>query len=206
MSSPPHGQRLAELAGLSPAYFGMVMATGIVSLAADLLLMPGIAQALFRLNIVVYAVLWILNTGAQWHMLPQCYPNYKTVHRRFQQWCEREILREILTQLANALREQGEIGREIFVLQSGRVQISKRVRDLEQVLAEIAGAEELLHEEFLGTLAEVFELCRRERVGGHVLDGLVDRHRLALDLDLGAGVERLLPRVKGLLQCSFYPG
>src|SRR5262245_66089915 len=22
--------------------------------------------------------------GAQWHMLPQSYPNYKTVHRRFQ--------------------------------------------------------------------------------------------------------------------------
>ena len=33
---------------------------------------------------VLEAVLWILNTGAQWHMLPQCYPNYKTVHRRFQ--------------------------------------------------------------------------------------------------------------------------
>ncbi len=51
---------LAELAGMSPAYFGMVMATGIVSLAAHLLGMPGIAQALFQLNIVVYAVLWIL--------------------------------------------------------------------------------------------------------------------------------------------------
>ena len=44
---------------------------------------------------VLEAVLWILNTGAQWHMLPQCYPNYKTVHRRFQQWCEREILRAV---------------------------------------------------------------------------------------------------------------
>ena len=28
---------------------------------------------------VLEAVLWILNTGAQWHMLPQSYPNYKTV-------------------------------------------------------------------------------------------------------------------------------
>ena len=65
---------------------------------------------------VLDAALWILNTGAQWHMLPQCYPNYKTVHRRFQQWCEREVLREILTQLANALREQGEIDeRECFI-------------------------------------------------------------------------------------------
>src|SRR5215470_8681216 len=32
---------------------------------------------------VMEAVLWSLNTGAQWHMLPQGYPNYKTVHRRF---------------------------------------------------------------------------------------------------------------------------
>jgi len=58
---------------------------------------------------VLEAVLWILNTGAQWHMLPQSYPNYKTVHRRFQQWCERQILRDVLTKLANTLREQGEI-------------------------------------------------------------------------------------------------
>src|SRR3974390_1382211 len=35
---------------------------------------------------VLEAVLWILNTGAQWHMLPQSYPNYKSVHRRFQAW------------------------------------------------------------------------------------------------------------------------
>jgi tellurite resistance protein TehA-like permease len=49
-----------DLAGLSPAYFGMVMATGIVSLAAFLLDLAGIAQALFRLNIAVYAVLWLL--------------------------------------------------------------------------------------------------------------------------------------------------
>ena len=45
---------------------------------------------------VLEAVLWILNTGAQWQMLPQGYPNYKTVHRRFQQWCDQEILRAVL--------------------------------------------------------------------------------------------------------------
>jgi transposase len=65
---------------------------------------------------VLEAVLWILNTGAQWQMLPQCYPNYKTVHRRFQQWCEREILRGILVDLANELRDRGEIDeRECFI-------------------------------------------------------------------------------------------
>ncbi len=58
---------------------------------------------------VLDAVLWILNTGAQWQMLPQCYPNYKTVHRRFQQWCRSEVLREVLTALANTLREQRDI-------------------------------------------------------------------------------------------------
>jgi len=51
---------LAGLAGMSPAYFGMVMATGIVSLAAHLLLMPRIAQALFQLNVVIYLALCIL--------------------------------------------------------------------------------------------------------------------------------------------------
>ena len=58
---------------------------------------------------VLEAVLWILNTGAQWHMLPQWYPNYKTVHRRFQQWCRNEVLRAILTDLANALRDEGAL-------------------------------------------------------------------------------------------------
>jgi transposase len=42
-------------------------------------------------------------------MLPQGYPNYKTVHRRFQQWCREETLRKVLTDLANTLREEGEI-------------------------------------------------------------------------------------------------
>ena len=61
---------------------------------------------------VLEVVLWILNTGAQWHMLPQSYPNYKTVHRRFQQWCREEVLRHVLTDLANTLREQGQIDEE----------------------------------------------------------------------------------------------
>ena len=56
---------------------------------------------------VLEAVLWILNTGAEWHMLPQSYPNYKTVHRRFQTWCCNEILRRVLTDVANELRDKG---------------------------------------------------------------------------------------------------
>ena len=61
-------------------------------------------------------VLWILNTGAQWHMLPQCYPNYKTVHRRFQQRCRNDVLHNVLTDLANTLRDEGAVDeRECFI-------------------------------------------------------------------------------------------
>src|SRR5262245_1554384 len=51
---------------------------------------------------VFEAVLWILNTGAQWHMLPQSYPNYKSVHRRFQTWCRDEVLRRVLMDVAKS--------------------------------------------------------------------------------------------------------
>lgn len=46
---------------LAPSYFGMVMATGIVSNAAWLLDMHLVARALFGLNMVAYAVLWACN-------------------------------------------------------------------------------------------------------------------------------------------------
>ena len=46
---------------LTPAYFGLVMATGIVSVAAHQLALEAIAQALFALNIAFYLALWALN-------------------------------------------------------------------------------------------------------------------------------------------------
>jgi tellurite resistance protein TehA-like permease len=49
------------LEGLSPAYFGMVMATGIVSVAGHQLGYAGTAQTLFLLNILLYIALWALN-------------------------------------------------------------------------------------------------------------------------------------------------
>lgn len=49
-------------------------------------------------------------------MLPQCHPNYKTVHRRFQQWCRSEVLRNIITELSNTLRDEGVLDkRESFI-------------------------------------------------------------------------------------------
>ncbi|MDD5324518.1 MAG: tellurite resistance/C4-dicarboxylate transporter family protein [Polaromonas sp.] len=51
---------LAHLSDMSPAYFGMAMATGIVSLAAHRLGMPGLALVLFQLNVAIYGALWLL--------------------------------------------------------------------------------------------------------------------------------------------------
>ncbi len=58
-SLPPGGWR-AGLADLSPAYFGLVMATGIVSLGASMMGRPLIAQTLLYLNVVQYVVLCVL--------------------------------------------------------------------------------------------------------------------------------------------------
>lgn len=46
---------------LSPAYFAMVMATGIVSIASHMLGMSGIGYALFWLNVLAYGVLCVLS-------------------------------------------------------------------------------------------------------------------------------------------------
>lgn len=60
-SHPVAAPSTTGLTGLSPAYFGMVMATGIVSIAAHLLGHPLLARALFALNLVTFAVLCLLD-------------------------------------------------------------------------------------------------------------------------------------------------
>jgi tellurite resistance protein TehA-like permease len=50
----------SRLAEMHPAYFALVMATGIVSIASQLLGMRPIAVALLPLNALFYAVLWLL--------------------------------------------------------------------------------------------------------------------------------------------------
>ncbi len=45
---------------LHPAYFALVMATGIVSIAAQLLRIPLVPQLLLAINVVAFAILWLL--------------------------------------------------------------------------------------------------------------------------------------------------
>jgi tellurite resistance protein TehA-like permease len=54
-AAPPTG-----LAGMHPAYFALVMATGIVSIAAHLLGLRPISLVLFALNLLFYPAMWAL--------------------------------------------------------------------------------------------------------------------------------------------------
>ncbi|MBW7922601.1 MAG: tellurite resistance/C4-dicarboxylate transporter family protein [Rubellimicrobium sp.] len=62
MSSQPAPDTAQDsaLARMSPAYFGLVMATGIISLAAQMLGYGLLARVLFGLNVAQYAVLVVL--------------------------------------------------------------------------------------------------------------------------------------------------
>ena len=55
MTQPREG-----IAGMHPAYFALVMATGIVSLACEVMGLRSLALALFGLNVVFYPLLWLL--------------------------------------------------------------------------------------------------------------------------------------------------
>src|SRR5262249_7897205 len=107
---------------------------------------------------VFEAVLWILNTGAQWHMLPQSYPNYKSVHRRFQTWCCDEVLRRVLMDVANELRDKGALDEaECFI-------------DATFVIAKGGGA----------------EIGPTKRGKGMKIMAIVDRHGLPLSVSTHA--------------------
>ena len=60
LSASPAPRPATGLATLHPAYFALVMATGIVSVASHLLDHAWLAKALFALNPLFYVVLWLL--------------------------------------------------------------------------------------------------------------------------------------------------
>ena len=65
---------------LFPGYFALVMATGIVSLAANLLQMEAIAWTLFRINEVSYGVLWVLTLIRLVRYFPQVEADLPTTY------------------------------------------------------------------------------------------------------------------------------
>ena len=53
-----------------------------------------------------------LSKGRFGYSTPARNGTYKTVHRRFQTWCRSEVLRVILMDIANELRERGVLDEE----------------------------------------------------------------------------------------------
>src|SRR5690349_15708526 len=64
-----------------PAYFAMVMATGIMSIAFDAMAFTRISQALFRLNLAFYPILCILLAARVLLFRPDLTADLKTLHR-----------------------------------------------------------------------------------------------------------------------------
>ncbi|HZT47372.1 MAG TPA: tellurite resistance/C4-dicarboxylate transporter family protein [Hyphomicrobiaceae bacterium] len=58
---------LGAAESLFPGYFALVMATGVISIACQLLAMPAIARALVGVNWVAYVALWVLTLLRLWH-------------------------------------------------------------------------------------------------------------------------------------------
>jgi tellurite resistance protein TehA-like permease len=54
------GGRIETIRTLHPTYFAMVMATGIVSIAAKLMRIPVIGEALLVVNVIAFVTLWVL--------------------------------------------------------------------------------------------------------------------------------------------------
>lgn len=70
-----------ELRDLSPAYFAMVMATGIVSIAGHLMAMRVVAISLFWFNVAGYVLLWVLSV-LRLSLYPNEFRNDLTNHQR----------------------------------------------------------------------------------------------------------------------------
>jgi len=78
-ANPSRRQQLsASAADLFPGYFALVMATGIVSIAAFLLQMQLIAQVLLGINIVAYIILWLLTLWRLFIYFPRLLTDVKS--------------------------------------------------------------------------------------------------------------------------------
>jgi transposase len=54
-------------------------------------------------------MLWVLRTGAHWIDLPERYGDYRTCHRRFQQWLRSGVLERVRQALLDDLAAKGKL-------------------------------------------------------------------------------------------------
>ena len=72
--------------------------------------LPGGRPARWSRREIVNAILYVLRTGCQWHLLPHDFPPYKTVYDYYRQWRRRKLWEVINTTLREKLRIQ--LGRD----------------------------------------------------------------------------------------------
>src|SRR5688572_27560680 len=53
---------------------------------------------------IVNAILYVMRTGCQWHLLPHDFPAYKTVYDYYRQWRRKGLWERINTALRERLR------------------------------------------------------------------------------------------------------
>jgi putative transposase len=58
---------------------------------------------------VLNGIIFRLRTGCQWNQLPKQFGDDSTVHRHFQQWCERRIMARLWAVLVAACDELGGV-------------------------------------------------------------------------------------------------
>jgi putative transposase len=58
---------------------------------------------------VLNGIIFRVRTGCQWNQLPQQFGDDSTVHRHFQQWCQRGILARLWAVLVEACDELGGV-------------------------------------------------------------------------------------------------
>lgn len=55
---------------------------------------------------IVNAIFYVVATGCQWRALPECYPNWNTVHRYHLTWSRDGTWEKIAGRLAQPVRQQ----------------------------------------------------------------------------------------------------
>jgi transposase len=53
-----------------------------------------------RLRLFIEAVWFVARTGCQWRLLPECYGDWRAVHRRFKRWAEAGIWERLMQYVA----------------------------------------------------------------------------------------------------------
>jgi len=62
-----------------------------------------------ELRRVLNGIIFRLRTGCQWNQLPACFVDDSTVHRHFQQWCQRGVLTHLWAVLVEACDDLGGV-------------------------------------------------------------------------------------------------